>query len=392
MEKIVVVGAGLAGLRAAEELRDLEFAGELTVVGEEEHAPYNRPPLSKQVLAGDMEPDDCLFGTDDDVDITWRLGSPAKGLDIEERTVALDDGEELSYDGLVIATGRRAREWPDLPDLEGFHTLRTLDDSIALRDKVAADSPRVAIIGAGFIGCEVAATLRRRGLEEVALIDVAPYPMPVLGAQVGERAAQLHTDEGVKLHLEAGVEGFEGSDRVEAVCLEDGTRVDADLVIIAIGSVANSDWLKDSGLEFEAGAVLCDACCVAKGTTDVVAAGRHRRVAPPPRRRPHLDRALEQRGGDGARGGQEPPGRSRRADPLRPGADLLVRPVLDLDQVGRPLRARQRRVGGRGGPRAVEGDHRGPPRRRAGGRGDVEPEQGLHRLHEAAEEGAGGRG
>ncbi|MGI8596185.1 MAG: NAD(P)/FAD-dependent oxidoreductase, partial [Thermoleophilaceae bacterium] len=273
MEKIVVVGAGLAGLRAAEELRDLEFAGELTVVGEEEHAPYNRPPLSKQVLAGDMEPDDCLFGTDDDVDITWRLGSPAKGLDIEERTVALDDGEELSYDGLVIATGRRAREWPKLPDLEGFHTLRTLDDSIALRDKVAADSPRVAIIGAGFIGCEVAATLRTRGLEEVALIDVAPYPMPVLGAQVGERAAQLHTDGGVKLHLEAGVEGFEGSDRVEAVRLDDGTRVDADLVIIAIGSVANSDWLKDSGLEFEAGAVLCDACCVAKGTTYVGAAG-----------------------------------------------------------------------------------------------------------------------
>lgn len=273
MDRIVVVGAGLAGLRAAEELRDLEFDGELTVVGEEEHAPYNRPPLSKQVLAGDMEPDDCLFGTDDDVDITWRLGSPVKGLDIEEQRVTLDDGEQLPYDGLVIATGRRAREWPDLPDLEGFHTLRTLDDSIALRDRVASDSPRVAIIGAGFIGCEVAATLRTRGLEEVALIDVAPYPMPVLGPQVGERAAQLHTDGGVKLHLEAGVEGFEGTDRVEAVCLEGGTRVEADLVIIAIGSVANSDWLESSGLRFEAGAVLCDASCVAKGTTDVVAAG-----------------------------------------------------------------------------------------------------------------------
>jgi len=273
VDRIVVVGAGLAGLRAAEELRDLEFGGELTVVGEEEHAPYNRPPLSKQVLAGDMDPDDCLFGTDDELDITWKLGSPAKGLDIEERAVTLDDGEELSYDGLVIATGRRAREWPDLPDLAGFHTLRTLDDSIALRDAVAFDSPRVVIVGAGFIGCEVAATLRRRGLEEVALIDVAPYPMPVLGAQVGERAAQLHTDEGVKLHLEANVEGFEGSDRVEAVCLEGGTRIEADLVLIALGSVANSDWLKGSGLEFESGAVLCDACCVAKGTTDVVAAG-----------------------------------------------------------------------------------------------------------------------
>lgn len=267
----MVVGAGLAGLRAAEELRDLEFSGEVTVVGEEDRLPYNRPPLSKQILGGAMEPERCFFKCEE-LDVQWRLGDAAEALDTGARKVRLAGGGELPYDGLVIATGRRAREWPDLPELKGFHTLRTLDDCLALREAVK-DGPRVAIVGAGFVGCEVAATLRKGGVEEVALIDIAPHPMPALGPEVGERAARLHADRGVKLHLQARVEGFEGKGSVEVVRLEDGTRVGADVVLIALGSLPNSEWLEGSGLELCRGAVLCDEHCVAVGTDDVVAAG-----------------------------------------------------------------------------------------------------------------------
>ena len=165
MRRIVVVGAGLAGLRAGQELRSQGFAGDLTIVGDEPHMPYNRPPLSKQVLAGDMDPENCTFPLDD-LDARWMLGAPAAGLDIGGRLLHLADGQELPFDGLVVATGRRAREWPDLPDMEGFHLLRGLDDAIALRAAIA-DNPRVVIIGAGFVGCEVAATLRKRGVDDV---------------------------------------------------------------------------------------------------------------------------------------------------------------------------------------------------------------------------------
>ena len=270
MERIVVAGAGLAGLRAAEELREKGFEGELTIVGAEEHRPYNRPPLSKQILAGEMEPGKNELKADE-LEVTWRLGEPATGLDRSERAVELG-AETLAFDGLVIATGRRAREWPDPPELEGFHTLRTLDDCVRLRDAVEP-GPRVAIVGAGFIGCEVAATLRKRGLEQVTLIDVAPHPMPALGPEAGERAARLHRTQGVVLHLEAEVASFAGDGRVEAVCLADGTRIDADLVLFALGAIPNSEWLEGSGLELHQGAVLCDAYCFAVGTDDVVAAG-----------------------------------------------------------------------------------------------------------------------
>jgi len=270
VRQIVVVGGGLAGLRAAQELREKGYYGELTIVGEEQHNPYNRPPLSKQILAGEMDPGDCEFSSDD-VDATWRLGEAATGLDTSERKVSLGD-DQISYDGLVIATGRRAREWPDPPQLDGFHTLRTLDDCVKLRDALES-GPRVAIVGAGFIGCEVAATMRKRGIEQVTLIDVAAQPMPALGAEVGERAAKLHREHGVELFLEAKVDSFAGADHVEAVCLEDGTRIDADLVLIALGSLPNSGWLEHTGLELHHGSVLCDAYCFAVGTDDIVAAG-----------------------------------------------------------------------------------------------------------------------
>lgn len=266
-----MVGAGLAGLRSAERLRDAGFDGELTVVGDEEHRPYTRPPLSKLVLAGAMEPSECALKSPD-LDVTWALGQSATALDTERRAVALAGNDELSYDGLVIATGRRARPWPgELPDLAGFFTLRTLDDAIALRDAVEAE-PRVAIVGAGFVGCEVAATLRQRGLE-VTLIEMGPLPMPALGPEAGAWAARLHEGHGVTLRLGASVEGFAGTDRVEAVCLHGGERVEAELVLLALGSLPNTEWLYDSGLELHMGSVLCDRYCVAAGGDAIVAVG-----------------------------------------------------------------------------------------------------------------------
>jgi NADPH-dependent 2,4-dienoyl-CoA reductase/sulfur reductase-like enzyme len=271
MRRIVIVGAGLAAHRAAQAVRREGFDGELWIVGDEEHPPYDRPPLSKQLLAGSMEQTECFFASDE-LDIEWALGAPATGVDIERRVVQIDGRDELSYDGLVIATGRRAREWPDLPELDGFHMLRNLDDTKALRQAVRPGG-RVAIVGAGFIGCEVAATLRGLGVDEVTLIDVAPHPMPVLGPEIGERAVKLHENHGVRLRMATSVAMFEGRDRVEAVRLEDGERVEADLVLLALGSVPNSEWLEGSGLELLKGCVLCDEHCVAVGTEDVVAAG-----------------------------------------------------------------------------------------------------------------------
>jgi 3-phenylpropionate/trans-cinnamate dioxygenase ferredoxin reductase component len=272
---IVIVGAGLAGHRAAQTLRRAGFGGELVMVGDEVHRPYDRPPLSKQVLAGTMEPAACFFGGDE-LAVKWLLGQPATGLDPGAQVVHVGE-RPVPYDGLIIATGRRARSWPALPDLAGFHMLRGLDDALALQRAASRDT-RVAIVGAGFIGCEVAATLRGLGVEDVTLIEMAPYPMPALGPVVGARAAALHESHGVRLRMGASVAGFEGgSGRVEAVVLDGGERLPADLVLLALGSVPNTEWLRGSGLALERGNVLCDERCfavgVGAGVDNIVAAG-----------------------------------------------------------------------------------------------------------------------
>ncbi|MDN5872767.1 MAG: FAD-dependent oxidoreductase [Sinobacteraceae bacterium] len=271
MRRIVVVGAGLAGLRAAETLREKGFDGELVLVGDEAARPYNRPPLSKQILAGTMLPEQSAFACDT-LAVDWALGKGAAALDCQRQVVTLSDGQELAYDGLLIATGRRARPWPELPALEGFHTLRSLDDTLALGAAVTGN-PRVVIIGAGFIGCEVAATLRGRGVDGVTLVDIAAHPMPRLGTAIGERAAALHTERGVKLCLNSAVESFEGNGRVTAVNLSDGQRLPADVVLLALGSMPNTDWLRSSGLELLRGNVLCDEYCMATGHDNIAAAG-----------------------------------------------------------------------------------------------------------------------
>jgi 3-phenylpropionate/trans-cinnamate dioxygenase ferredoxin reductase component len=266
---IVIVGASLAGLRAAQAIRKAGHDGRVVVVGAERHAPYTRPPLSKELLAGEHEADRCAL-PGGDVDVEWRLGTVATGLDLARREVVLG-AERLGYDRLLIATGARPRHWPGEPiELEGVHMLRDLDDSLALRAALDA-RPRLAVVGAGFIGCEVAATARKRGLD-VTLIDIADHPMTALGPAVGVRCADLHRARGVELRLGAGVDGFEGAGRLEAVRLADGSRVEADLALVALGAIPNTDWLADSGLELQPG-VVCDATLAARDADGVFCAG-----------------------------------------------------------------------------------------------------------------------
>jgi len=269
---IVVVGASLAGLRGIEALRREGHGGPIVAVGAEPHRPYDRPPLSKQFLKGAWPEEKLSLRRQgfDDLGVDWRLGRRAVRLDGAGRRVYLDDGGHLDFDGLLIATGSRARRLPFARDLAGVHVLRSLDDARALRDGLQ-HARRVAIVGAGFIGMEVAATCRELGCE-VTVVEPLPTPLVRgLGPQLGEWVAARHRDEGVVLRCGTAVDGFEGEQRVEAVRLRDGTRIAADLVVVGIGAGPETGWLADSGLVLDDG-VVCDATG-ATALADVVAAG-----------------------------------------------------------------------------------------------------------------------
>ncbi|HXH58740.1 FAD/NAD(P)-binding oxidoreductase [Iamia sp.] len=267
-----MVGASLAGLNAARALRGGGFDGTLTIVGAEEHRPYDRPPLSKQVLAGTWDPErTTLAGTGDgELDVEWRLGSPADGLDVAGRTVSLADGSSVTYDGLVIATGAAPRTLPGVEGVAGVHVLRSLDDCLALKADLDAAPARVVVVGAGFIGAEVAATCRARGL---AVTVVEPLPVPlgrVLGTEVGGTMAAVHRDHGVDLRLGVGVLGVVGAERVEGVRLTDATTLACEVVVVGIGVVPSTGWLEESGLSLADGVRADASCRVAPG---IVAAG-----------------------------------------------------------------------------------------------------------------------
>ncbi len=270
MRRLVIVGASLAGHRAAQAARGAGFEGDLTVVGEEHHPPYTRPPLSKELLAGEHDVDRVHFPCDK-FEAQWRLGVSAVRLDRGRRRVVLSDGDELAYDRLIVTTGSRARSWPGSgAELEGVHVLRSLDDALALRAEFDR-RPRVVIVGAGFIGCEVAQTARKQGLD-VTLIDVADTPMLPLGPTLGQWCAELHRDNGVDLRLGTGVAALVGNGRVEAVELSDGERIAADVVVVGLGAVPNTEWLAGSGLTLNPG-LECDATLTAVGDPDILGAG-----------------------------------------------------------------------------------------------------------------------
>lgn len=259
---VVIVGGGLAAARMAEQLRKSEYPGAVTIVSDEEHLPYDRPPLSKDVLhdAGKGIEDVLLKPAEfyAEQDITLRLGKPAQSLDTAARTLTLTDDTVLDYDDLVIATGLMPRRIPSFPDLAGIRVLRSFDEALALRTQ-AASARRAVVIGAGFIGCEVAASLRKLGVD-VVLVEPQPAPLAaVLGEQIGQLVARVHRAEGVDVRTGVGVAEVRGSaGAVEAVVLTDGTELVADLVVVGIGSRPATDWLVGSGVALDNG-VLCDA-------------------------------------------------------------------------------------------------------------------------------------
>lgn len=232
----------------------------MVVLGEESHRPYDRPPLSKQFLAGSVDAGQVALNVEDHLDIDYRFGVRAEALDLAERRLELAGGTSLAWSGLVLATGSRVRQLPLAHQpRQGVYTLRTLDDAKALRDAFDR-GPRVVVVGAGFIGLEVAATARQRGLE-VTVLEVAATPLELpLGEQMGAVVGDLHRSNGVVVHTGARASALLGDGQVEGVRLEDGRVVAADVVVVGVGVAPATDWLAGSGVDLENG-VCCDSRC-----------------------------------------------------------------------------------------------------------------------------------
>ncbi|PZG15261.1 NAD(P)/FAD-dependent oxidoreductase [Nonomuraea aridisoli] len=270
---VVVVGASAAGLATAEALRRKGYRGEVSVVGAEPHLPYDRPPLSKQVLSGAWDPKRARLRTEETLAALraeFVLGDPAVALDAGSRTVRTASGRVLGGDAVVVATGLRPRTLPGQDGLSGVHVLRTLDDALALRGELK-ESVRVVVVGEGVLGAEIAATARGLGAE-VTMAGPQPAPLAAqLGPMVAELLADLHAERGVALRLGAGVTGLTGQDgRVTGVRLGTGEVLPADVVVVAIGAEPATGWLAGSGLRVADG-VVCDSRC--RAADGVYAAG-----------------------------------------------------------------------------------------------------------------------
>lgn len=296
-DRIVVVGASLAGLRTAEALRAGGHAGPITLVGEEEHLPYDRPPLSKQLLTGKVGADATRLVVPGSLDVEWMLGTRATGLDLANRTVLVDStghaagtafghaaGQELPFDGLVIATGARPKILPGAPPAPGVHYLRTLDDAEALAADLSG-SQGLVVIGAGFIGLEVASSAASLGVP-VVVLEALPVPLErALGARMGQAVMEWHRRKGIDVRAGIGVnEIVLGESRPEGVRLHDGTVVPADTVVVGVGVAPCTEWLEGSGVDLVDGA-LCDSrlrvLSEGRPVPDVVAVGDVARWAHP---------------------------------------------------------------------------------------------------------------
>jgi NADPH-dependent 2,4-dienoyl-CoA reductase/sulfur reductase-like enzyme len=259
MTHVVVAGASAGGVATAEALRRLGFTGEITMIGNESYLPYDRPPLSKQVLTGELEPNQVLLRSTaqlDELDLRLRLGETATGVDPTRRIVAVAGGQ-IGYDSLVIATGVRPRRLPGADGVRGVHFLRTLEDALALKENLQPGR-RLVVVGAGFIGAEAAASARGLGVE-VTLLEPAPVPLAhVLGDEIGTELAKVHREHGVDLRTGVTVtEVLSEHGRATGVRLADGQVVPGDAVVIGIGSHPNVEWLRGSGLPVGDG-LVCD--------------------------------------------------------------------------------------------------------------------------------------
>lgn len=257
---LVVVGGGLVAANLSRQLRRNGFAGRIVVVSDEAEAPYDRPPLSKQLLAGTMAPEDTRLLKPqeiEDLGVELVLGATAERPDILRRTLVLAEGRELRYDRLVVATGARARRLPGVPELTGVHHLRSLGDSAAIAAALR-QARRLVVLGAGFIGLEVAAVARSQGLD-VTVVETAARPLTrVLGPDAGQLVTELHEERGVRLRCSTTVTEVRGEDCLAGVVLDGVEFVPADLLLVGVGAVPNTEWLSGSGLEVDDG-VVCDA-------------------------------------------------------------------------------------------------------------------------------------
>jgi len=265
---IAIVGASLAGLTAAQTLRREGYEGRLVLIGAEPHRPYDRPPLSKEILRGEWAVERVCLPLEEGLDVEWRLSCEALSLDASARVLRLADGTAESFDGIVIAAGAAPRRLPGA-DTPGVHVLRTLKDAIALRDDLARPGCRLAVVGAGFIGQEAAASARALGLD-VTLIEQAAPAEHVLGREIATIIADLHRRRGVGVRLGVAVSAFEGEGRLGRIQLSDGGLVEADVAVLGVGVLPNTRWLEGSGLTLDDGVVCDESCLAAPG---VVAAG-----------------------------------------------------------------------------------------------------------------------
>jgi NADPH-dependent 2,4-dienoyl-CoA reductase/sulfur reductase-like enzyme len=288
--RIAIVGASLAGLRAAEALREKGFNGSLTIVGDEPHEPYDRPPLSKQVLKGWVPADHTKLPRLRRVDADWKLGVAAVSLDRIDHLVKLANGQDVGYDRLLIATGTRARPWPNPAEgaLQGVFTVRTVEDATCLAAALKARPKRVLIVGSGFVGSEIASVCRDLDLP-VTVAERGKGPlMGALGGVISEIAAAMMRDAGVDLRTEVAVVGLEGDNagHVRQARFSDGTVLDVDVVVASLGSIRNVEWLAGAGLAAGQWGLACDAGCRAFDINGVVT--DHIFVAGDVARAPHV--------------------------------------------------------------------------------------------------------
>nr|WP_211221545.1 FAD-dependent oxidoreductase [Ktedonobacter racemifer] len=272
--RIIIVGASLAGLRAAETLREEGFNGPLILIGDEPYPPYDRPPLSKSVLTGWLPATNTFLPQGRDLNAEWLLGVPATHLDLAQKAVQLADDRRISFDRLLIATGTRARPWPDASQaaLDGVFTIRTLDDGARLHQRLAASPRHILVIGAGFTGSEVASVCRELGLV-VTVTERSAAPLAgALGGAAGTVAARLQRAYGVDLRCNTTVMALEG-DAQGRLCrahLSDGDVLEVDVAVVALGAVRNVEWLQHAGLAADARGVVCDGTCRVFDANDIV--------------------------------------------------------------------------------------------------------------------------
>ncbi|WP_165845816.1 FAD-dependent oxidoreductase [Streptacidiphilus pinicola] len=324
--RIVIAGGGLAGLSAANRLRDRGFDGELVLVGEERRRPYSRPPLSKQYLAGELTSDQLTFEAEQDLDAHWLLDTPLTGLDLARGSVLLRGGERLPFDGLVVATGVDAKRLPEAPVFsERVRTIRTLEDAATVRIALhEAQARHVVILGGGFVGCELACTLREHGMDVTLVVHSAPLLRRVLGPKVGAVVGAIQRRAGVDVRVNTQIADWQDHGETLRLRLDDGAELDCDFVVLGLGSQPRTEWLRDSGLEVSDG-VLCWPTAHAvdqwgRVLPHVVAAGDvarwpNARFDEVPRRVEHLIHAVEmgQHAADALLRG---PGRADRFTPV----------------------------------------------------------------------------